>query len=284
MFKKLFGNEDYRHRFILTIDGEDDGGEGGGAGDTGGTDQNQQGQGEQQGGAQGQSQQGEQQAGQQQQQFGQRRGGSDWIPKHRFDQVNRGYQAYKRFGSPEQIQQQLDTLQRLQQNPANKYDQKTAQEIREDFLMLFPEMRSLVGTHQNQTIAFVSHGVRQNESFLKELNIEINETNNQLLQDAIGGIIARDPDLNARFYARDSSVFAEGFSRFKKLMNLQQKRVVPGLDATRNKTVSRVPSKPNGNGGTPPKPKQIQPGPLFERETLDQASEEAFARLSEQME
>lgn len=288
MFKKLFADRNYLSKFILTIDGEGDSGvdSGSGAGDSGSAGQGESQTGESQGGAEDQSRTGDQsQAGSSQHGFQPRRNGSDWIPKQRFDQVNRGFQAYRSLGSPAEIAAMKAEYERLKAIPSNKYDPKTEQEIREDFLRLFPEMRAVVNAHQTQTSSFVSTGVRKNDTFLKELNLEVNQVNNQMLQDAIGGIIARDPDLNERFYARDPTVFDDGFRLFKKLMNIQQKRVVPGLDMARTKTVPRVPSKPNaGNGGTPPSKKVIQPGPLFERETLDQASEEAFARLGEQME
>ncbi len=276
--KKLFDDPPRRNRHLLFAEGDEDG-SAGGAGDAGGGDQSQQ-------PLNDQSQE-SQSAGDPAQQAQNTQGnpprrGSDWIPKHRFDQVNRGYQSYRQFGSPDEIRTKLETLQRLQQNPTNRYDPDKQREIREDFLALFPEMRSVVNSHQSQTRTFISTGVRQNDGFLKEINLEVNENNNRLLQDAISGIIQRDEELSARFFARDPTVFADGFRQFKKLMNISQKRTVPGLDATRNKTVSRAPAR-NG-GGAPPQPKEIKPGPLFEREHLDQASEAAFARLSEQME
>lgn len=281
MFKKLFADHNYLSKFILTIDGEDDNDAGGsgGAGDqsSGAQDAGSQSSAEDNsriGDAAG--------GGDQSQNTQQRRNQSEWIPKQRFDQVNRVSQAYKHLGSPAELQRMKEEYARLKAQPGNRYDQKTAQEIREDFLTLFPEMRHVVNTHQTQSTSFVSSGVRKNEGFLKELGIEVNETNNNMLQDAIGGIIARDPDLNERFYARDASVFDDGFRLFKKLMNIQQKRVVPGLDTVRTKTVPKAPSKPSGNGGAPPK--KIEPGPLFERNVLDQAGEEAFARLEAQME
>lgn len=279
--KKLFADHDYRSRHLLTIDGEGEGEMGGGGGDSGNTDQSPQVNGEQQGQqADGQNDT-PAQGGQQFQQGGPRRGGSDWIPKHRFDQVNRGYQTYKRFGSPEEIQAKLAMLEKLQQKPENRYDPQAQEEIRQDFLRLFPEMRSVVNAHKTQTHTFVASGVKQNDNFLRELNLEVSEANNHLLQDTLGGIIDRDPDLRDRFYARDPSVFADAFKQFKQLMKFQQQRKVPGLQQQQQKT---KPSTPANRQQPPAKPKDIKPGPLFERETLDEASERAFAQLAEQVE
>lgn len=279
--KKLFADQDYRSRHLLTIEGEgDDMGAAGAGGDSGGTDQAQQVNNDQ---TQNQVQTSEQNDQGQNQNFqrGPRRGGSDWIPKHRFDQVNQGYRAYRELGSPDEIRSKLAMLEKLQQNPANRYDPQAQEEIRQDFLRLFPEMRSVVNSHKTQTQTFVASGVKQNDNFLRELNLEVSEANNHLLQDTLGGIIDRDPDLRDRFYARDSTVFADAFRQFKQLMKFQQRRVVPGLQQQQQKS---KPSTPANRQQPTAKPKTITPGPLFERETLDEASERAFAQLAEQVE
>jgi hypothetical protein len=204
------------------------------------------------------------------------------IPKHRFDEVNNRFNAYKVFGSPEELKAKLARLEALERQPQNRYTQDQAKEIREDLLRVFPELQGVLETQQTQTKSFVSFGVKQNEKFLQELGVEVNENNNNYLQELLGGVIARTPELTTRFLARDQTVFADAFKAAKTAFWPNTKRAVPGLDKTQIKT----PAKPGSTGKPAQKAQasEIKPGPLMERELLDKAGEEAFELLSSQME
>lgn len=265
-------------RFGL-FDGEGDGGEGGeggaGSGGEGGGSQSEA----EHAAAQQQQESGA--AGQQRQAGGFRRDGQ-WIPKHRFDEVNQKYAAYRNFGPPTEVQAKLARLAELEKMPQNRYNESQATEIREDLLRVFPELRSVVDSHKNQSTTFIAHGARQNDRFMKELTIEANEANNLYLQELLGGVISRTPELSQRFYARDPSVFDDAFKIAKGIFWPNARRTVPGLQTVQKKTPAQAGAN-NGKAGKTEE-KEIQPGPLYERQILDRASEEAFAKISEQME
>lgn len=224
-------------------------------------------------------------AQQQQDQGGMHRGASDrrlpshMIPKYRFDEVNQRYRPYRELGlSPEDIKQKLARLEELERQPQNYYTDERKTQVREDLMRVFPELQSLVSTHESNSKSFVSAGVAQTNEFLKSIGIEATEKNNRLYQNIIGGFIQEDPEMARRFYARDRTVFADAIKAIRPLLGLS-KRIVPGLDTARGKTPLKQPAaqqaKPNGE--TKP---EIKPGPLFERQVLDEAGEAAFARIS----
>lgn len=221
--------------------------------------------------------------GQLQRQAGGFRRDGQWIPKHRFDEVNQKYAAYRSFGPPTEIQSKLARLAELEKQPQNRYNETQATEIREDLLRVFPELRSVVDSHKNQSTTFVAHGSRQNDKFMKELNIEANEANNLYLQELLGGVISRTPELSQRFYARDPGVFEEAFKVAKGIFWSNPRRTVPGLQVVQKKTPAQA-GVNAGKKAAAAGEDEIKPGPLFERQILDKASEEAFSRISEQME
>lgn len=206
--------------------------------------------------------------------------GSDkFIPKHRFDEVNTSFQTYKKFGSPEDIQVKLARLEALEKQPQNRYTKERSAQIREDLLAVIPELKGVLESTKSATETFVSVGVRQNESFLKEIGIEVNDENNHYLQELIGGVIARKPEYINRFYGRDTTVFADAFKEVKAKFWPNVGRKVPGLDRM---AVKKPPVVLPGKKAA--EPKKITPGPLADRELLDDASERAFAMLDSQTE
>jgi len=207
------------------------------------------------------------------------------IPKHRFDEVNTRYNAYKGFGSPEDVKAKLARLAELEQQPQNRYNDKQQKEIRQDLLRVMPELEGVLRNVEVASRTYTSYGVKQNDTFLKELGIEVNEKNNKYLQELIGGVITSDQALLDRFFAHDRDLFKDAFQQVKATFWPNLKRTVPGLEAASRK----APAKPGASAGngTPAKPAGDKPkptGPLADREIMDQASEEAFARISSQME
>jgi hypothetical protein len=207
------------------------------------------------------------------------------IPKHRFDEVNTRYNAYKGFGSPDDVKAKLARLAELEQQPQNRYNDKQQKEIRQDLLRVMPELEGVLRNAEVATRSYTSYGVRQNETFLKELGIEVNEKNNKYLQELIGGVITSDPALLDRFFAHDRDLFKEAFQQVKATFWPNLKRTAPGLEAANRKATPKPGA--NAGNGTPAKPAGNKPapsGPLADREIMDQASEDAFARISQQME
>lgn len=209
----------------------------------------------------------------------QRRGRQDFIPKHRFDEVNRPFQAYKTLGTVDDIKSKLARLQELESKPETYYTEERKRQVREDLLRVFPELQTLSATHQANNATFVAKGVRDTDEFLKQIGVEVNPANNHAFQDLIGGVISRDPNLASRFAARDATVFQDAIKIVRGFVGA--KRNVPGLDVSRGKAPARASAPAQTNGKAKVEPKEIKPGPLFEREVLDQAGEAAFARLSE---
>jgi hypothetical protein len=209
-------------------------------------------------------------------------GQSAMIPKHRFDEVNTGYQTYKRFGSPQDIQSKLDRLAKLEKMPQNRYTEDQHKEIREDLFRIVPELQGLLDSAGTSRKTFTSYGVTRNETYLKELGIEVNEENNRYLQELIGGVIASKPEYQQRFFSLDRAVYDDAWKETKGRFWPNLKRNVPGLATAQNKSLPKQPmtKKP---GETKGKEEDLS-GPLRDRNILDEASERAFARISEQQE
>jgi hypothetical protein len=203
----------------------------------------------------------------------------EWIPKHRFDEVNQGYTKYKEFGKPEDIAKNLARLKELEALPQNRTTDKEKSEIRKELLNVFPELQVMSNMLEVQKQVYTARGAELNNDFLKELGIEVNEPNNQYLQELLSGIIAADQKLLRRFYAMDPKVFESAFAVAKKTFWPNVRKIVPGAGVQAKKVLPKAPDKqktqdePNGKkpGG--------QLGRLEERDELDKASEAAFAML-----
>lgn len=203
-----------------------------------------------------------------------------WIPKHRFDEVNRSYQDYKSFGRPEDVKKRLDRLAELEQLPANRLNDKEKSEIRKELLNVFPELQVLSNTVQIQRQAYTERGAVKNNEFLKEIGLEATDATNNYMQELLSGIIAADPKLLRRFYSMDDTVFTEAFAVAKKTFWPNVKRVVPGAGVESKKLPNRMPPGKQaaaGQGDKSKKPEALDR--LGERDLLDQASEQAFAML-----
>lgn len=206
-----------------------------------------------------------------------------WIPKHRFDEVNQGYTKYKEFGSPDEIRKGLTRLHELEALPQNRTTDKEKQEIRKELLSVFPELRAMSDMLSVQKEAYTERGAVMNEGFLKELNIEHSESTNQYMQELLSGIIAADKKLLRRFYAMDNDVFKDAFAVAKKTLWPNIKRIVPGASLQAKKVGNQAPVKQKlDNESDGYKTKAGQPlDRMGERDLLDKAGEEAFALLDQ---
>lgn len=202
-----------------------------------------------------------------------------YIPKHRFDEVNEGYKAYKEFGKPEDVRKQLVRLRDLEALPQNRLNDKEKSEIRKELLHVFPELQGMLSMQEVQRQAYTEHGATINKEFLKEIGIEANDANNRYLQELLSGVIAADQKLLRRFYAMDSSVFAEAFAVAKKTFWPNVRKAVPGAQVQAKKA---PPKAPGTQRSDEEKQKKAEGAPLSrmdERSVMDEASEQAFALL-----
>lgn len=203
----------------------------------------------------------------------------EWIPKHRFDEVNQGYTKYKEFGKPEDIARNLARLKELEALPQNRTTDKEKSEIRKELLNVFPELQVMTNMLEVQKQAYTERGAELNNDFLKEIGIEVNDSNNQYLQELLSGIIASDPKLLRRFYAMDPKVFESAFAVAKKTFWPNVRKVVPGAGTQAKKLPPKAPEKQRLQEEANGKKPEGQLGRLEERDMLDKASEEAFAML-----
>src|SRR5574337_821457 len=203
-----------------------------------------------------------------------------WIPKHRFDEVNTQFGQYKQFGRPEDVKKRLDRLAELEQLPQNRLNQKEKSEIRKELLQVFPELQVMANTVQVQREAYTDRGATLNNDFLKELNIEANEANNNYLQELLSGIIAADPKLLRRFYSMDDRVFQDAFKIAKQTFWPGVRKPVPGARTESIKLPGKAPGQQKVAGQKPPVDKAPTTR-MEEREALDDASERAFALLDQ---
>ena len=201
-----------------------------------------------------------------------------WIPKHRFDEVNQGYTAYKEFGKPEDVRKALGRLRELEALPANRINDKEKTEIRKELLHVFPELQAITSMMEVQKQSYTERGAEVNNEFLKEVGIEVNDSTNQYLQELLSGIIAQDPKLLRRFYAMDTNVFKDAFAVAKKTFWPNVRKVVPGSNVQSKKIVPKAPMQQK-SGELRQEKKSGQMDRLEERAMLDEASEQAFALL-----
>lgn len=202
-----------------------------------------------------------------------------WIPKHRFDEVNQGYAAYKEFGKPEDIKRQLGRLKELEALPANRINDKEKLEIRKELLHVFPELQGMLSMQEVQRQAYTERGATVNNDFLKEIGIEANEANNQYLQELLSGVIAADQKLLRRFYAMDTSVFADAFAVAKKTFWPNVRKVVPGAQLQNKKVAPKAPATQKPGEHEQKKDPNAALSRMDERSLMDEASEQAFALL-----
>ena len=280
--KGLFEDPSYRMRLKLGLF-EGEGEDGGGAGSDGGEPQQIEGEGgalDQQ--QNDQSRQGELGGGERAPGAQGRGHNPNFIPKHRFDQVNRGYQAYRPFGSPADIKAKLERLAYLEKNPQNRYKPEQVDEIKSDFNHLFPGMQGMEAFYENQKRNFVKFGSRQNDRYVKELGWENNDHNKHMIEDAISGMIGRNPELNERFYALDNTLFDEVFAMVKKVLGARSGggggngRNVPGLQQLGAKRPAKAGPVSEVQKTLNDKLKDEKPNPLKERDILSAASDAAF--------
>lgn len=203
-----------------------------------------------------------------------------WIPKHRFDEVNQGYTKYKGLGTAEEIQKKLTRLSELEALPQNRLNDKEKTEIRKELLHVFPELQIMSQMLEVQREAYTDYGKTVNETFLKELGIEVNDSTNQYLQELLSGVIAADKKLLRRFYAMDQKVFADAFAVAKKTFWPNVKKVVPGANLQVKKVAPKAPTNQKPDEKKEEKKETNgQLGRLEERALLDDASEKAFELL-----
>lgn len=250
------------------------GGDGEDGGDTGNAGE-AEGEGEAAAGAAGETGEGARKPGD----TGERDANGQMIPKHRFDEVNRGYQEYKSLGDSKAIKAKLDRLAQLEAMPQNRYTDKETKEIEADLVRALPWLGHLRQQYETSQKAFTSGGAKLSEGFAKEIGIEANEDNHHFIQELVGAAIFKDPDLKQRFFALDNTVFKDAWTKVKGQL-WKNSRSVPGLSVAGKKL---PPSAPAGKPGAKGKKEEVPDGPLGDRDLLDQAGEDAFARLAEQM-
>jgi hypothetical protein len=203
----------------------------------------------------------------------------NWIPKHRFDEVNQGYTKYKELGNPDEIKKSLNRLKELEALPQNRTTDKEKSEIRKELLSVFPELQTMTNMLELQREAYTERGAAVNNDFLKEIGIEANEANNKYLQELLSGVIAADPKLVRRFWAMDPNVFTEAFAIAKKTFWPNVRKVVPGAQVQSKKIPPKAPSQQKSGEGEQKKDPNAPLSRMDERAALDAASEEAFALL-----
>lgn len=201
-----------------------------------------------------------------------------WIPKHRFDEVNTALGAFRKYGKPEDIERRLARLDQLEKLPANRVTDREADEIRKELLHVFPQLGTLITYMDAQRETYIERGASLNNDFLKELGLEVNDTNNQYLQELLSGVIASDKKLLRRFGGMDQGVFKDAFEIAKKTFWPGVKRPVPGAGVQAKKEAPKTPIK-QGEGKGAEKKETGPTSRLEEREYLDSASEKAFELL-----
>ena len=206
-----------------------------------------------------------------------------WIPKHRFDEVNQGFTKYKEFGSPDDIRKGLNRLKELEALPQNRTTDKEKAEIRKELLQVFPELSVMTNMLEIQKEAYTERGAEQNNEFLKELGIEVTESTNRYLQELISGVIASDKTLLRRFYAMDDKVFKAAFEIAKKTFWPNARKPIPGANLQNKKVLPKSPAsqKPADGNGQGKKDPNAPLGRMEERAVLDEASEKAFELLEQ---
>ena len=205
------------------------------------------------------------------------------IPKTRFDEVNRQLQAFKQFGTPEQVKALKDRIAWMEKNPGKKYNDQEVSDIERE-LRQVPALQRMFAMadryeqqEQRQAKRYTSYGDRLTDKFLGELGRTPDDKNRAALSHALVGVIQSDPEMLERFFALDQEVFADAFKQFKLNIfgNAGIKRPVPGADVQRLKQPAPKPGQKT-DGKKPPANNQQE---KTDRDILDEANDAAYEAL-----
>ena len=202
------------------------------------------------------------------------------IPKHRFDEVNQGYERYKSFGTPEELAAKLAEIQKKPGEPEKSTTEASATELTAEekeahalLLKLFPHLKDLPDTtkqmrdfmQQNETrvkeekerqdreqTAYVGKAVETIKALAKEagLNVE-NKKSLDLICNGVTTLLHQNEELSRQFYRdRNPEVLKEVFKDYH---NLQFSGYQRKLDAAslKDKNNQRKLPKAPAPGGAP---------------------------------
>lgn len=190
------------------------------------------------------------------------------IPKHRMDEILEQLNAYKSFGSPEDLRRKMAGAIKETSAKPGKTDELTDEDKRvEAYLMKFPKFRemfekadkfgSFVEQRETQEKAAWEGYMKKVEGNVaefatKELGISSkNSTQMTLIQNTIADIIHASPELSKRFYTeKDLSVLDEAKKQYNDLFSGVRRATKAEIFKDKKQT-SQLP-KPTGKGGIPP--------------------------------
>ena len=209
----------------------------------------------------------------------------DWIPRHRFNEVNTQFQtlkpqfeAYAKLGTVEQIAEKLKRAEEFGKD--RTFTPTETERVRRELFEAMPEFRVWQQERELRTQHATRTAIGKLDGWLGELGVTKTKDNEadftkraSQLEHILTAVIAADPVMTSRAAVHDLTVFDEAWKEFKRTYGIGQTRRQQDAKLLQMKHPSPKPaaasSKPEG------KPEEEK----TEREILEEANAKAMEML-----
>lgn len=211
------------------------------------------------------------------------RDASQWIPKHRFDEVNG---KMRQLDSMRQEMEKLGfkSIQELQEfkkraddmGKGRNFTDTERDKLRGEMEEIYPELAEFREFKKSQSAALYRRSESYVDKFVKELGWEAKVENNHYLQDFLAPIISKDPDLKMQFQSGEvHAALDEAWKRFKGKFGISQMR---RKEEARVQQIKQGNVQP-GNQNKSKKDESGRDGATLMRDSLNEAGDKAFDLL-----
>lgn len=187
------------------------------------------------------------------------------IPHSRFNQVLQELQAYKAFGSPEDLRKSLERVQAAKAEGPKAEEELSDKdkEVKAYIEKMFPQFKKFseveseierIRTERAQsTNTFIENVEKKVDEYAtKELGIDTkNPLYTKIMRNIVADIIHENPEYKRRFYeGKDMGVVEDAKAELNKFLSGIRRQTKASIFGDKTKT-AKLP-KPIGKGGIPP--------------------------------
>lgn len=208
-----------------------------------------------------------------------------WIPKHRFDEVNRVAKAFRELGmSPEEVRGLKSRLDEL--SKTNRFTAAERKTIAEQMFDVFPQLKSIVenadalmatvGRSKQSTEQYILSTEKRVDSYLTKLGLQVTRENNEDIQELLISRLRRDKAAMTRFLGGDATILDEVFKTLQRDLGGGRRAALAEVEGKKTtQTTKSVQKKADDRGDRKP---------ASEHEVLADAHNRAWDRISAQAE
>lgn len=205
----------------------------------------------------------------------------DWqrMIRSRDEATQRATQVEQRAAQLEQRLRQLEGQQPKgpSRTPEEQAQRSAAVAALRDLLSEDPELKDLPqvmkllpsiiqrlqgvdGLQKAQQQSLYTASLREIEANAKAAGLSADKTHVAYYEDVVSGIIARDPEMLARFQAGDTAVVAEAFKQWNEGFVAGVRRTSNAQLVDTKTKVRQLPPRPAGSAAGPAAPAKLEPG------------------------